>query len=122
MCSALLVLRELIFSVAQRYDEIGELEEMIKWGSPSYLTSKPKTGTTIRLSGSAAFADEYGIYVHCQSTLIAEFKEVYPELKYDGNRGLVFSLNQQPPLDVAEQFIYLALSYHYRKKHGIAIE
>ncbi len=47
----LLTIRELIFNVAEESSEAGEIEETLKWDNPSYLTSKPKSGTTIRLSG-----------------------------------------------------------------------
>ena len=117
----LLQLRESIYQVSQEHDQIGNIEETLKWDNPSYLTSSPKSGTTIRLSNTRSDKRKYAISVHCQSTLIAEFKEVYPELNYDGNRSIIFDANEKIKKDVVEHFIYLALTYHYRKKRGIGI-
>lgn len=115
----LLYIRKLIFDIASESDNIGELEETLKWDQPSYLTSKPKSGTTIRL-GFIGLA-EYAIYVHCQTTLIAEFKEVYPELNYEGNRAIILDSRKNLPIKTIKHFLYLALSYHHRKKSGIGI-
>jgi hypothetical protein len=117
----LLFLRELIFSIAEENSEIGEIEETLKWDNPSYLTTKPKSGTTIRLSGLQEQENNYAISVHCQTTLISEFKEVFPNLKYDGNRSIVLDICKKLPLEAIERFIYLALTYHYRRKLGIGI-
>lgn len=38
----LLSLRELIFEVASKTKEVGELEETFRWGEPSYLTTKSR--------------------------------------------------------------------------------
>jgi len=119
--SKLLMLRELIFKIADEYSEIGTIEETIKWESPSYLTHSPKSGTTIRLSNIPANKDKYAISVHCQTSLISEFKEVFPELTYDGNRSIILDINEKLPTETLERFIYLALTYHYRKKRGIGL-
>jgi hypothetical protein len=115
----LLQIRQLIFECAANNEEIGELEETLKWGQPSYLTTQTKSGTSIRLGKKEL--SEYAIYVHCQTTLIAEFKEVYPELKFDGNRAIIFDSKKSIPLKIVKHFIYLALTYHYRKNLGIGI-
>ena len=112
----LLEARELIFQIAEQNDEIGKIEETLKWDTPSYLTSAPKSGTTIRLSAIKDSDHRYAISVHCQTTLVAEFKDHYPDLDYDGNRSLILSLNEDTEDGVLEAFIYAALSYHHRKK------
>ncbi len=117
----LLFLRELIFRIAEEYDEIGEINETLKWDSPSYLTNQPKSGTTIRLSNIQACENKCAISVHCQTSLVSEFKEVYPELNYDDNRSIILDINKKLPIETIKHFIYLALTYHYRKKHGIGI-
>ena len=45
----LMMLRSLIFDVASKTEGVGELEETLKWGQPSYLTKTTKAGSTIRL-------------------------------------------------------------------------
>jgi len=117
----LLSIRELIFEIADETNEIGNIEETLKWENPSYLTHKPKSGTTIRLSNMRSNDNRYAISVHCQTTLVAEFKEKYPELTYEGNRSIILNLNEKTPSHEIKEFIFLALTYHYRKKHGIGI-
>jgi len=110
----LLVLRGLIFQIAEGSDEIGEIEETLKWGNPSYLTHTPKSGTTIRLSRVRDC--KYAISVHCQTSLVSEFRDIYPELEFDGNRSVIFETGTKLPLETARHFISSALTYHHRKK------
>jgi hypothetical protein len=42
-------LRMHILDAASETEGVGELEETLKWGQPSYLTKKPKSGRTIRI-------------------------------------------------------------------------
>ncbi len=115
----LMRVRQLIFECADKNEIISELEETLKWGQPSYGTTKTKSGTSIRL-GFLKPA-EYVIYVHCQTTLIGEFKEIYPEMKFDGNRAIIFDSYKTIPVSEIKHFIYLALTYQYRKKTGVSI-
>lgn len=112
---ALLTIRQWIFEIAKSSDEIGQIEECLKWGEPSYVTYSPKTGTTLRLSQLKSSISEFGLFVHCQTTLVEEFRMVYPDFKYDKNRGVIFNSHDRIPTDAVKQFIYLALSYHSRK-------
>ena len=111
----LLKIRGHILSTAAEF-ELGDIEETLKWGEPSYVTHSPKTGTTIRLSQLKSSEKEYGLFVHCQTTLIEEFRVAYPDLRYDKNRGLLFDSQQPIQSKVIKQFIYLALTHHIRKK------
>ena len=47
--SKLMRLRELIFDVAKKTKGVGALEEALRWGQPSYLTSETGSGSTIRI-------------------------------------------------------------------------
>ena len=106
----LLVFRELIFRIAGQLDEVGQIEETLKWDNPSYLTYAPKSGTTIRLSALRAKDDKVAMSVHCQTSLIADFRQLYPELEYEGNRSLLFDVNFTLPLGTIEHFISSALT------------
>ncbi|MFY9269460.1 MAG: DUF1801 domain-containing protein [Candidatus Manganitrophaceae bacterium] len=113
----LMFLRQLIFDIASATEGVGELEETLKWGSPSYLTTKPKSGTTIRIDRTSAQEDQYAMSVHCQTTLIETLKEIYGnKFKYEDNRSLIFDENEEIPVDDVRHCIYLALTYHLRKK------
>jgi hypothetical protein len=45
----LLALRRLIFETAAATKGVGTLQETLKWGQPSYLTTETKSGSTIRI-------------------------------------------------------------------------
>jgi len=110
----LLKVREIIYSVALENEEIGAIEETLKWGEPSYLTHSPKSGTTIRLGTVKNSKTEFSISVHCQTSLISDFKILHPELNYEKNRSLIFSTDTAVPFQTIRLFIYLALRYHLK--------
>jgi hypothetical protein len=115
--SKLLRLRELILEVASETDSVGQLEETLKWGQPSYLTHHPKSGTTIRIDGINSNPRQYGIFVHCQTSLVPTYRELYSEiLEFDGDRAIVFDMDSDPPEDVLRHCIELALTYHQAKR------
>jgi hypothetical protein len=111
----LLKLRELIFDIAESTKEIGELEEAIKWGEPSYVTSKTKSGSTIRLAWKPKYPDQYAIYFNCKTTLVDSFKQTYGYLfNYEGNRSIVFSKDDEIPEAELGACIKVALTYHLK--------
>ncbi len=110
-------LRGLIFEVAGQTDNVGEIEETLKWGEPSYLTSKSGSGTTIRISSVKNQPDKFGIYFNCQTTLLDDFRQQYPDVfEFSGKRALYFKADQALPLEPLKHCIAQALTYHLRKK------
>ena len=67
--SKLLALRRLIFATAKSTAGVGALEEALKWGQASYLTSETRSGSTIRIDRVKSAANQYAIYFHCQTDL-----------------------------------------------------
>jgi Domain of unknown function (DU1801) len=109
-------LRNLIYKVAKTTDGVGEIEETLKWGEPSYLTTKPKTGTTIRIDWKPKNPDQIGMYVNCQTTLISNLKTLFNnELEFEGNRAIVFPVNKPIPKKQLTVCIKMALRYHLDK-------
>jgi len=109
----LIWLRELIFKSAGKIGEVGELSEMLKWGQAAYLTQTTKSGTTIRLGWTAKTPNQYRLYVHCQTSLIETFRTLFADdLRFEGNRAIVFEVNHKIPTDVVTAFIEAALTYH----------
>ncbi len=112
----LLKFRQIIYEVSQNSDEIGEIEESVKWGQPSYRPMN-KSGTTIRLGWSAKKPNVYSIFVPCQTTIIRDFKVLYPnELNYIGNREICFDKHKDIKLKVITEFINQALTYYLVRK------
>ncbi|MBB1480033.1 DUF1801 domain-containing protein [Pseudoalteromonas sp. SG41-2] len=101
-------IRSLILQVAVQ-DGITELEETLKWGEPSYIS---KIGTTIRFDHKPKSAEQFCIYFNCKTKLVETFKELYGDtFSYEGNRALVFKLNQTVPVKELAHCISLALRY-----------
>jgi len=112
----LLPLRRLVFETAAGLPGAGRITETLKWGEPSYLTTRPKSGTTIRLGWSAKRPGSAGLFVNCQTTLLSEWRELYEgELDLIGNREIRFPLGSPLPIDAARHCIAMALTYHNRK-------
>lgn len=112
----LLDLRKHIFDMASKTAGVGPIEETLKWDSPSYLTSTTQSGTTIRIDRIGSREEKYGIFVHCQSNVVKQFKQkVDTPFEFDTTRGLILDVKDEIPKEV-DYFIYLALTYHLRKK------
>ena len=118
--SRLLALRRLIFDTAKTTKGVGALEEALKWGQPSYLTTESKSGSTIRIDQVKTEAGRYAVYFHCQTDLVETFRELYPELSYGGNRAILLDAGEKLPEAALRHCIALALTYHARKKAGRA--
>ena len=117
----LLALREMIFDVAKKTMGVGKLEEALRWGQPSYLTPETGSGSTIRIDHIKNEPDKYAIYFICTSGLIEDFKALYKdEMKFVGNRSIVFDIEDRLPEAALRHCISLALTYHLRKKQRAA--
>jgi len=114
----MLFLRELIFEIAAKTPGVGKLEETLKWGSPSYLTTETYSGTTIRIERIVSQKEKFAIRVHCQTTLVRPFKKIYGDdaFDYDANRGVILDVNDEIPVKELSHFIFMALTYHLTKK------
>jgi hypothetical protein len=115
----LMVVRDLVFDVAAKTDGVGVLQEMLKWGQPSYLTAETGSGTTIRIDRVKASESRCAMYFHCQSGLIETFRELYPDsFVFEGKRAIVFEAADRVPVRALRHCIGLALTHHLRKKSG----
>jgi hypothetical protein len=113
----LLALRRLILETAEMTKGVGALEETLKWGQPSYLTPETKSGSTIRIDRVKSSANHIALYFHCQTDLVATFRELYPnELTYSGNRAVIFNADDELPEAALRHCIGLALTYHSSKR------
>ena len=114
--SRLLALRRLIFDTAKTTKGVGKLEEALKWGQPSYLTTESKSGSTVRIDQLKTEPGGYAVYFHCQTDLVETFRGLYPELRYGGNRSILLDAGEKLPEAALRHCIALALTYHARKK------
>ncbi len=109
----LMEIRDVIFSVQSELNEMDRVEETVKWGEPSYTTLG---GSTVRLGWKSATPDTIFIYFHCQTKLVATFRELYSDhLQFEGNRAMVLPMEGPIPQEIIRQCILIALTYHKRK-------
>jgi Domain of unknown function (DU1801) len=112
----LLALRRLIFDTAKATKGVGRVEEALKWGQPSYLTPETKSGSTVRIDHVAG--KQVAIYFHCQTDLVATFRELYPEKwSYGGNRCILLNAQDKVDEKALRHCIALALTYHLNKRN-----
>ena len=112
----LMAVRALIFDVAAKTEGVGKLTEALKWGQPSYLTMESGSGTTVRIDRLKK-GDGYAIYFHCQSGLVENFRDLYPEtFRFEGKRAILFDSDERVPVRELRHCIALALTHHARKK------
>jgi len=109
----LLQLRQLVFETAAETEGVGEVEETVKWGEPSYAV---KGGSTIRMDWKSKNPGHYAMYFHCKTRLIDTFKEVYgDQFDFEGNRAILFDVHNKVPVEALKHCISLSLTYHRRK-------
>ena len=115
--SKLMFLRQLIFDVASRTDGVGELEETLKWGQPSYLTTQTQSGSLVRIDQIKSQEGKYALFFHCQTTLVDTFKEMYRgQFEFGGNRSIIFNVKDKVPVAELSHCVSMALTYHLDKK------
>jgi hemoglobin-like flavoprotein len=107
-------LRKIVLEAASEVDGLENLEETLKWGEPSYLT---KHGSTVRMDWKEKKPDQYAMYFKCTSKLVPTFKELYQDVfTFEGDRAIVFKLDEKIPEKELKHCIKLALTYH-KVKH-----
>ncbi len=105
---ALLGIRTLILEVAEQQG-LGDVEETLKWGEPSYVI---KEGSTIRYDWKEKTPEQYYIFFNCKTKLVDTFRELYSsELTFQDNRAIVLNINEKIPKNVIRHCIELSLNY-----------
>jgi len=113
----LLRIREIILKTAANNPAIGPLSETLKWGEPSFLTTKSKSGSTIRMAWKPAMADHVGLYFNCQTTLVETMRDIYPDsFLYQKNRAALVNISAPLPTDPIAHICEMAMTYHLDKK------
>lgn len=110
----MLSLRALVIETAKEIETITKLEETLKWREPSYIT---KQGSTLRMDWKTKKPNQYAMYFQCSSRLVETFRSLFTkQLKFEGNRAILFSLDEEIPEEVIKQCIKATLIYH-KVKH-----
>jgi hypothetical protein len=115
--SRLLHLRRLILQTAAENNAVGPLEEALRWGQPSYLTTQSKSGSALRIDQLKGAPGRYALYFNCKTDLGATFRDLYSGvLAFGGNRSILLDANQPAPDEALRHCIALALTYHQTKR------
>jgi hypothetical protein len=113
----LLAIRALVFKIAVERTEVGPITETLKWGEPSYLTEKSKSGSTIRLAWRTKNPQKVGVFLNCNTSLVESYRELQPDaLTYVGNREIALSIDEPFPEEALTLCISMALTYHLDKR------
>ncbi len=116
----MLALRELIFVVAEDTDGVGEIQETLKWGEPAYVTASSKSGSTVRIDWKAKHPDQYAVYFNCNTGLVDTFRSLFSgAFRFEGNRAIVFALDEPVDQEALAFCIAASLTYHARKRRNL---
>jgi hypothetical protein len=106
-------LRRLVVEAAKEIDGLEALEETLKWDEPSFIA---KGGSRVRIGWKARNPEVFAIYFKCTSKLVPTFKRQYGQrLHFDGNRAIIFSIDEVIPKKAVKDCIKVALQYHRLK-------
>lgn len=102
-------IRELIFTVASD-NQLGDIEETLKWGEPAYLA---KHGSTLRVAWKVKSPDELCLFFNCKTLLVETFREIFFDVfTFSGKRAIVLDVSKPLPMVEIEQCILMTLTYH----------
>ena len=71
MRKKMLRLRQIVFESAAETEGVAAVEETLKWGEPSYLTTG---GSTIRVDWKQKSPHQYALNFNCNTSLVDTFK------------------------------------------------
>ena len=110
----MLGLRALVIEAAEELEGISSIEETLKWGEPSYLT---KHGSTLRMDWKPKAPNQFAMYFKCTSRLVETFRIVFKnKFAFEGNRAIVFKMEDQIPKHELKECIKATLTYHKVKQ------
>lgn len=107
-------LRKLVHESAEEIDSKFVLNETLKWNEPSFLS---KDGSTLRMDWKPKNPKQYAMYFQCSTRLVETFRIVYKNIfKFEGNRAILFDLDEKIPESELKDCIKATLNYHKVKK------
>ena len=103
-------LRDLVIETAYETPGVSNLDITVKWSEPSFVTN---AGSTLRMDWKEKRPNQYGLYFQCTSRLVDTFRLVVDKkFQYEGNRAIIFHLDQKIPGLELKECIKACLRYH----------
>lgn len=110
MQQRLIPLRQFILATAAQTIGVGEIEESLKWGEPSYTPLKKGVGSSVRLVPRKD--GNVSMHFICHTGLVERFRELYSDvLTFEGNRTIVIDTNKPLAEQELRHCIAMALTY-----------
>ena len=70
----------------------------------------------MRINAIKGSTERYAALFHCQTRLVATFRELYPnDFVFEGTRALIFTVGDIVPVRPLRHCVALALTYHTYK-------
>ena len=106
-------LREIVHDTAASNPKVGPLTETLKWGEPSFLTDKSRSGTTLRICWKAKTPAEIGLFVICRTDMLEQVRALFPDaFRFEGTRAAYLPLSQPIPVDAVSFLTSRTQTYH----------
>jgi hypothetical protein len=71
----------------------------------------------VRLGPVRGAPDEFALFFNCQTSLVETFRQWFPHgLRFEGNRSIVFRIDEPLPTEEVTECIAAALTYHRRQR------
>ena len=116
-------LKVLIYETAAQLNDVGEIEETLKWGELAYLTPETLSGSTIRIDWKDKAPHQYAMYFNCKTNLIETFQTLFPnDFTFEGHRAILFNINEEIPEKPLKFCIAMALRYHLEKPSATKLQ
>jgi hypothetical protein len=88
------------------------LTETLTWGAPTFRTVS-RSGTPIRIGREKKTAGDYALFFKCRTAMVQELRSRFAdELRFEGNRAIVFRVDEPFPEQQVRVSIGLALTYY----------
>lgn len=80
------------------------------------ITDKEGNYEPVRIDWKPRQPDAYAMYFICSTNLVSTFREIYSDqLVFEGNRSIVFNLDEEIQTDAVSHCVAMALTYHLDK-------
>ena len=90
--------------------QLGTVEESIKWGEPSFVTTH---GSPVRIAWKESSPEQIGIFFICTTRLVDTFRELYDDtLTLHENRAIHLHLDDPLPESELKHCLQMAFNYH----------
>lgn len=98
-------------------NDLGVLDETLKWGQPAWRPKRPRTGSTLRMMWNAQTPDRLALFVDCKTDLAARMQTLYPDLPdNDGQRQLGIDLTAPLPVQAIGHLAQMTFRYHLDRR------